>query len=435
LQLVVSGRAGVPSDATSVVLNVTVTQTTATGFITVFPCDAGRPTASNLNYIANRNIPNMVISRIGAGGLVCLFNSAPTHLIVDVAGYLPGIDAFTALSAPARLLDTRPGTTTIDGAFAGGGLRPNDSVQVLTIAGRAGVPVGASTVELNVTVDQPQIPGFITVYPCDANRPTASNLNYVGGQAVPNAVISKLAADGTVCVFVSGATHLLVDVAGYFADATVLVPLGAPGRLLDTRPGGTTIDGAFSGTGLRPATGTVQLNVAGRAGIPANASAVVLNVTVDQAQAEGFITVYPAGVGRPIASNLNYLAGQTVPNAVIARLGSGGTLCIYDLAATHLIVDVAGYLTGPPPSAPGAPCPADPPPPPPPPAPIAPPTGPPNPPSQPPPNPGNTKNCPDFATWADAKAYYDFYYPYYGDVAQLDADHDGIPCETLPGHP
>jgi hypothetical protein len=159
----------------------------------------------------------------------------------------------------------------------------------------------------------------------------------------------------------------------------------------------------------------------------------VLNVTADQPQAGGFITVYPAGVGRPIASNLNYLAGQTVPNAVIARLGSGGSLCLYSLGATHLIVDVAGYLTGPPPAAAGAACPADPvaPPPPPPPPTTVPPTNPPAPPG----NPGNTKNCADFATYAEAKAWFDTYYPYYGDVAELDADDDLKPCELLPGHP
>lgn len=431
LQLVVAGRAGVPSDAASVVLNVTVTEAQGAGVITVFPCEAGRPTASNLNYVTNTNVPNMVITKIGVGGLVCLFNSAATHLIVDVAGYFPGIDAFTALDSPARLLDTRPGSTTIDGSDAGGGLRPTGGVQVLQVTGRAGVPAGVSTVVLNVTVDQPQLAGFITVYPCDAAIPTASNLNYVAGQTVPNAVISKLSAGGAVCLFNSAATHLIADEAGYFADTTVLTPLAAPARLLDTRPGGATFDGSFAGTGLRPSTGTIQLSVAGRAGIPADASAVVLNVTVDQAQAGGFITVYPTGVGRPNASNLNYLIGQTVPNAVIARLGSGGSLCLYSLGATHLIVDVAGYLTGPAPVAGGS-CPADP---------VAPPpptttTGPPTtPPTQPPPYPGDNVNCTDFATWADANAYYQTYFPYYGDVANLDQDHDGIPCETLPGHP
>jgi hypothetical protein len=362
LQLQVASRAGVPVDAASVVLNVTVTESQGTGFITVYPCEAGRPTASNLNYVPNKNIPNMVIAKIGSGGLVCLFNSAATHLIVDVAGYFPGVDAFVPLPAPARLLDTRPGNTTVDGKFAGDGLRANGSVLALQVASRAGVPAGASTVVLNVTVDEPQIAGFITVYPCGAGIPTASNLNYVAGQTVPNAVITKLAADGTVCLFNSAATQLIVDVAGYFANAAVLVPLAAPARLLDTRPGATTIDGdvRFTGSGLRPSGGTIDLIVGTRAGIPEGASAVVLNVTVDQPQADGFITVYPTGNDRPNASNLNYVVGQTVPNAVIARLGISGHICLFSLGATHLIVDVAGYLTGPPPLAFGVACPKDP---------------------------------------------------------------------------
>jgi hypothetical protein len=359
LELVVAGRAGVPAGATSVVLNVTVTEAQGTGVITVFPCEAGRPTASNLNYVSNTNVANMVITKIAAGGRVCLFNTAATHLVVDVTGYFGGANTFTTLAAPARLLDTRPGTTTIDGAFAGGGLPSAGDVLVLQVTGRAGVPASASSVVLNVTVDQPQVAGFVTVYRCDAGLPTASNLNYVPGQTVPNAVASKLSAAGTVCLYNSGATHLIVDIAGYFAGKTVLVPLGAPARLLDTRVGGATVDGAFSGTGLRPSAGTIQLSVAGRAGIPANASAVVLNVTVDQSQANGFITVYPTGVGRPNTSNLNYVVGQTAPNAVVARLGSGGSVCLFSLGATHLIVDVAGYLTGPAPAGGGS-CPADP---------------------------------------------------------------------------
>ena len=359
LELLVAGRAGLPPDATSVVLNVTVTEAQGSGFITVFSCEAGRPTASNLNYVANANVSNMVIAKIGAGGLVCLFNSAATHLVVDVTGDFPAVDAFTALADPARLLDTRPDSTTFDGAYVGEGLRTTGSVQVLQVSGRAGVPAAVSSVVLNVTVDQPEIAGFITVYPCGAGIPTASNVNYVAAQTVPNAVISKLSEAGTVCLFNSGATHLVVDIAGYFVDRSVVVPLDEPARLLDTRAGGNTFDGAFSGTGLRPSTGTIQLSVSGRADIPADASAVVLNVTVDQAQGDGFITVYPTGVNRPNASNLNYRVGQTVPNAVITRLGSGGSVCLYSLGATHLVVDVAGYITGPAPVAAGS-CPADP---------------------------------------------------------------------------
>jgi hypothetical protein len=68
-------------------------------------------------------------------------------------------------------------------------------------------------------------------------------------------------------------------------------------------------------------------------------------------------------------------------------------------------------------------------------APSPPPPPPPPPPPGPPPNPGDNKNCSDFATYAQAKAYFDTYYPYYGDVSHLDADGDLIPCESLPGAP
>ena len=360
LELATAGRAGIPADAAAVVLNVTVTEPEGEGYITVFPCGAAQPTASNLNYVAGQSVPNLVFAKIGGSGNVCLFNGGATHLIVDVAGYFPGLDALTPLAAPARLLDTRAGGVTFDGQSAGEGIRGAGTVQVLQVANRAGVPASLSSVVLNVTVDQPETAGFVTAFPCDATMPTASNLNYVAGQTVPNAVVAKVSATGTVCLFTSATTHLIADVAGYFADATVVVPLAAPARLLDTRADGTTIDATFVAGGFRPTGGTVQLGVTGRAGIPATASAVVLNVTVDQPQAPGFITGYPAEAGRPNASNVNYVAGQTVPNAVIARLGSGGTLCLFNSAATHLIVDVSAYITGPVPADAGFACPPDP---------------------------------------------------------------------------
>ncbi|HEX2785815.1 MAG TPA: excalibur calcium-binding domain-containing protein, partial [Ilumatobacteraceae bacterium] len=107
--------------------------------------------------------------------------------------------------------------------------------------------------------------------------------------------------------------------------------------------------------------------------------------------------------------------------------------CLYSLGATHLLVDVASYLRGPAPAAAGSSCPADPVAPPPPPSSTIPTTT--TQPQQPPANPGDTKNCTDFATYQEAKAWFDTYYPYYGDVAKLDQDGDLIPCETRPGHP
>ena len=67
-----------------------------------------------------------------------------------------------------------------------------------------------------------------------------------------------------------------------------------------------------------------QLQVGGVAGVPADAAAVTLNVTVTNPSAAGFVTVWPCGQPRPLASNLNYVAGQSVPNLVLAKLGAAG---------------------------------------------------------------------------------------------------------------
>jgi hypothetical protein len=123
------------------------------------------------------------------------------------------------------------------------------------------------------------------------------------------------------------------------------VPLAAPARVLETRAGLPTADGLFAGIGSRSAGSVLELPVAGRVGVPGDASSVVLNVTVTEAAGAGYATVYPCGSEVPTASNLNFVAGQTVPNAVIAKVGAGGKVCLYVSQGAHLIADVTGYFT------------------------------------------------------------------------------------------
>jgi hypothetical protein len=118
----------------------------------------------------------------------------------------------------------------------------------------------------------------------------------------------------------------------------------APARLLDTRAGSPTIDNQFAGEGPRLAGTVLELQVVGRAGITDDAATASLNVTVTQAQGPGFVTVYPCGQSLPTASNLNYQPGDTIPNAVITQIGTGGKVCIYTSATTQLIADINGYF-------------------------------------------------------------------------------------------
>lgn len=191
-----------------VVLNVTATESRLPGFVTAYACDKGRPLASNLNLVPGRDVPNQVVSAVSADGRVCLYTSAPTHLVVDLLGrYGDGGSRLRAVPA-SRLLDTREGS--------GVPVRSMTSTR-LQVAGRAGVPsTGANAAVVVVTATDATLPGFLTAYPCDRPVPVASNVNYVARLASGNLATVPLAADGSLCVFSQRDSHVVVDVFGWF---------------------------------------------------------------------------------------------------------------------------------------------------------------------------------------------------------------------------
>jgi hypothetical protein len=165
-------------------------------------------------------VPNAVFAKVGVGGKVCVFTSVDTHLLIDVNGFAPAGSSVSSL-VPARLLESRvgEGLSTVDGEFLGGGRRAAGSVTEVLVAGRGGVPLDAEAVLLNVTAVRPGGPGFATVFPCGDDVPNASNVNFAGGDVVPNAVFAKVGVGGKVCVFTSVDTHLLIDVNGAVAPS------------------------------------------------------------------------------------------------------------------------------------------------------------------------------------------------------------------------
>jgi hypothetical protein len=323
----------------AVVLNVTVDQPEAGGFITVYPCDQARPETSNLNYKSGQTIANLVTAKLAGNGWVCIFSSATTHIIVDLTGgYVVNGGSGSQAVAPVRLLDSRNavGVATRSRASA-------DSTTPLHVAGTGGVPaISAQAVTLNVTVDQPATGGFVTVYPCGEDVPNASNVNYAAGQTIANLVTVKLGQDGNVCFYTSGAAHLIADLAAWYQPS---LPAGfkelAPVRVLDSRNAIGIAAKALLGAGS-----VTTLVVAGRGGVPATgAEAATLNITVDQPQGGGFLTVFPCGQDVPTASNLNYARGQTIANLVTVKLSRTGTVCVFTSASAHVLADVAGYST------------------------------------------------------------------------------------------
>ena len=367
--LQVTGVGGIPiSGVSAVLLNVTAITPPTEGFITVGPRPAGVgdvfndqftykdwPSASNLNTKVGETVPNLVLARVGAGGKIRLYNfNYPTHMVADVAGWFDS-SALTSTSSgsafygvpPQRLVDTRNGvgeaSVVDDGKFA-----PLDS-RTFTVAGIAGVPSNVESVVLNITAVSPTGTGWVTAYPDNTTRPDASNLNLNLKSDRSNLAVVKVGSNGKIRLFVAeSATHLIVDVFGYFKTATGTEGKTTtinPTRIFDTRNGiGTTKARMNPGQ-------TRAVQVAGAFGVPSNATAVYLNVTSVNASAWGWLAVWPTGLPMPNSSNVNFPGGSIVPNMAIVQLGANGTLQIYNDAgvsgttSSDVLIDVLGYVS------------------------------------------------------------------------------------------
>ena len=338
LNLQITGANGIPNDATAVVMNVTAVSPNVAGYVTVYPNGVSRPEASNLNFVPGDTVPNLVTVGIGTSGQVNLFNANGTvDLIADVVGYYSPVSGsyFTAVT-PVRALDTRNGTGA---ALARVGQGGQVSLQIL---GANGVPNDATGVVLNVTAVSPHVAGYATVYPNGVSRPEASNLNFVPGDTVPNLVIVGIGSAGKVNLFnANGTVDLIADIVGYYSPDNTAKQFFSitPVRALDTRNG----TGGFSAAVGQGA--SIDLTIRGANGIPNTASAIVMNTTAVLPTGGSFLTVWPTGVTQPLASNLNFVPGDIIPNLVQVGIGSNGKVSLFNNAgAVNLVADLTGYF-------------------------------------------------------------------------------------------
>lgn len=333
----VAGRGGVPSTASAAVLNVTGVNTTAPGFLTVYPAGTALPTASNVNFdAAGQVMANMVTVKLGAGGAVDIYMQNPMDVVVDVSGaYVPVTTAVsggrlvTLANGAYRVLDTRQrGSAVAPGA--------TERVDVST----AGVPANAAAVVVNITATETGV-GFWTAFPVGQDVPNASNVNTDGpGQTRAGQAIVLLSGAAAFNVFSLAGGQLIVDVAGYFTGATAAKSLDGlfvptnPTRLLDSRD-------LF----VMPAWGGSTLEVPVRAPDP-QISAVAVNITGTESMYSGFVTAFPAGLARPGSSNLNVDRwDQTVANHSIVRVSNRG-ISLFTLQGLHMIADLNGWYLG-----------------------------------------------------------------------------------------
>lgn len=338
---------GAPGDASAALVNITVADPAAAGYVTAESCGpvpVGDRTSSNGNYAAGQNVANVSVVPVDAGGRFCVYTSAAAHVIVDVQGYLtPSGGSLLHVVEPRRVADTRSGPTCrTNGSCALVGPVPAGTVQQIDVPG-ADVPgIDAATAVLaNLTVTQPNGPGYLTADSCatlQQGEQTRSNTNYASGATVANlAVVPTVAstAGQSLCTYANKQVNTIVDVQGYFAPA-VTGGLGlatqAAERLIDTRR--TT----------RPAAGSIT-----RLQAPAGVAAVLVNLTLTDGASSGYVTADRCSAlvpGEQTKSNGNFAPGRTVANLSVVPVDADGAFCIYNSAAVNLIVDQQGTLTG-----------------------------------------------------------------------------------------
>ena len=307
----------VGTDTAAVAVNVTAADPAAAGFLTVWPCDANRPLASSVNFLAHQARGAQATSLVRQPDrALCVFSNAATDVVVDLQGVFVTSSAlkFDPIT-PDRKLDTRR------------------TVRASTIPILA--PTGAKAVAATLTVTGGSSAGFLTAYPCSGTIPVVSNVNWQPGETVAGAVFEPVAADGTFCVFTNSPVDVIVDITGVFSETSTLrfTPI-APTRTVDTR------SGSGGWRGHQGAGQTIKIRAA-----PDAAVAVTGTITLVDPALDGYLTGTTCDQPPGVTSSVNGARGSVMANSLTVALSPGGNLCITALVASHTLFDTTGWWT------------------------------------------------------------------------------------------
>lgn len=211
----VAGVGGIPSSATAVAVNLVAWNPKADGYLTAYPCDVARPLVSNLNPEKDISKANLAIVPLSSTGELCVYTHVGTGLQIDVIGWFTSSGGAMSPTSPTRLTDTRDPYRTEMNAGTGG-VRINAGQTVtLQYGGVRGIPSTAKALSLNVAVTGEAGNGMLTVWPC-GNRPNTASMTFMTSTDTANAMQSKLSSSGTLCVYSTATTHVVIDVNGWW---------------------------------------------------------------------------------------------------------------------------------------------------------------------------------------------------------------------------
>jgi hypothetical protein len=373
-----------PLDVLAVVVNITVTEPGANGYLEAYGTGA-RPAVrtSIINFAPNQTVPNVAIVRPGTNGRLTIGlygQSGTANVIIDVFGWFSTSHPSDAAlggarlipTTPSRVLDTRDGT----GRPSVGALGPKQTID-LQIRGANGVnppvtpavPVSTDVtgVLLNVvglTTEPGGTATYLSLFPealPAGQDPTTSNLNLAAGVIKANLVFVPVGADGKVRIFnYQGLTQVVADVVGYMQVVTDpltprrgrVVPLTSPYRTFDTR------EPAFGGVALGPGqaedwsfaefAGSVsidQIPVGSQLAVIGNLTSASVTRQYASVPVRSYLTAYPADAAAPTSSNLNTVEGPPIPNMAVFKYGASNTVRVYNNAGyAHYLFDASAVV-------------------------------------------------------------------------------------------
>ncbi len=242
---------------------------------------------------------------------------------------------------PCRVVDTR----NPDGTFGGPAIQGGTYRSFPIPQGACNIPASAAAYSLNVTVVPQTTLGYLTIWPTGEGQPLVSTMNSPDGRIKANAaIVAAGMSSGSVSVYVTDTTNVILDIDGYFsppASGTYQFYPLAPCRIVDTRggqDGGTLQAGVERDYAIPP-----------NCGVPSNAVAYSFNVTVlPAAGGLDYLTVWPQGELQPLVSTLNDDTGTIVANAAVVPAGSNNKTAFYPHNNdTDLLLDIDGYFATP----------------------------------------------------------------------------------------
>jgi hypothetical protein len=335
------GGCNIPAAAVVYSFNVTVVPQGGLGYLTIWPTGQYQPVSSTLNSLDGRIKANAAMVMTGVEQSVSIYASNTTDVVLDIDGYFAPSGSQTDLFypiTPCRIVDTRGANGDLGGPYLSGRTQRDFPVSESSCIPQ-GQGIDAYSFNFTAVPDTPGGElGYLTVWPQGGSKPVVSTLNNPTGTIVANAAIVPAGNGGGISVYPDQDTDLVIDINGYFAppgqNGLSLYP-EIPCRVLDTR-----------NNNGQPFIHELTVGVStGYCPIPSPTveRAYVFNATVVPSTGLGYLTLWPDGQNRPLASTLNAPDGFITSNMAIVPT-TNGSIDAYADELTHLILDLSGFF-------------------------------------------------------------------------------------------